>query len=174
MLGTRTFQRPDEHGASTSMAPRTALHHWTMSWAWWHQKSLMARWRSPARRARSCRISYSRAAACLSSSSCSWRCVTGLNPRDAARSASVSLSAASEPMPCLAACAWYAAGGHALRASYRIFAAWSRFPLSGGSPPVGSDPPGDNCRRPTMRARASCAARTCSNTLSTAAVGIDP
>ena len=31
MLGTRTFQRPDGPGASTSMAPRTAFHRWAMS-----------------------------------------------------------------------------------------------------------------------------------------------
>ena len=42
MLGTRTFQRPDVPGASTSMAPRTAFHRWAMSGAWRRQKSLMA------------------------------------------------------------------------------------------------------------------------------------
>ena len=50
----------------------------------------------------------------------------------------------------------------------------SRFPLSGGSPPIGSDPTGDGCRRPTTRASASCAGWWCSNTLSTAAAGIEP
>ena len=30
VLGTRTFQRPDGPGASTSMAPRTAFHRWAM------------------------------------------------------------------------------------------------------------------------------------------------
>ena len=53
MLGTRTFQRPDRPGASTSMAPRTAFHRWAMSGAWRRQKSLMARLRSAARSARS-------------------------------------------------------------------------------------------------------------------------
>ena len=33
VLGTRTIQRPDGPGASTSMAPRTAFHRWAMSWA---------------------------------------------------------------------------------------------------------------------------------------------
>ena len=46
MLGTRTFQRPDGPGASTSMAPRTAFHRWAMSGAWRRQKSLMVRLRS--------------------------------------------------------------------------------------------------------------------------------
>ena len=32
----------------------------------------------------------------------------------------------------------------------------------------------DGCRRPTTRARASCVAWRCSNTLSTAAAGMDP
>ena len=72
MLGTRTFQRPDGPGASTCMAPRTAFHRWAMSWAWWRQKSLMARLRSAARSALKGRMSSLRAAACLSSSSCSW------------------------------------------------------------------------------------------------------
>ena len=49
-------------------------------------------------------------------------------------------------------------------------------PLSalGGSPCAGSVPAGDGCRRPTTRARASCAAWRYSNTLSTAAAGMDP
>ena len=33
MFGTRTFQRPDRPGASTSMARRTAFHRCAMSWA---------------------------------------------------------------------------------------------------------------------------------------------
>ena len=55
VLGTRTFQRPDGPGASTSMAPRTAFHRWAMSGAWRRQKSLMARLPSAARSARSWR-----------------------------------------------------------------------------------------------------------------------
>ena len=117
MLGTRTFQRPDGPGASTSMAPRTAFHRWAMSGAWRRQNSLMARLRSAARRARSWRMSSSRAAACLSSSSCSWPCVVGRNPGDTLCSSSVSRSAASDRMPCLAASAWYAAGARAARVS---------------------------------------------------------
>ena len=39
----RTFQRADGPGASSLMAPLTAFHRWTMSWAWQRQKSLMAR-----------------------------------------------------------------------------------------------------------------------------------
>ena len=110
MLGTRTFQRPDE-------APRTAFHRWAMSGAWRRQKSLMARLRSAARRARSWRMSSSRAAACLSSSSCSWPCVVGRNPGDTPCSSSVSRSAASDRMPRLSASAWYAAGARAARVS---------------------------------------------------------
>ena len=117
MLGTRTFQRPDGPGASTSMAPRTAFHGWAMSGAWRRPKSLMARLPSAARSARSWRMSSSRAAACLSSSSCSWPCVVGRNPGDAPRSSSASWSAASDRMPCRAASAWYAAGAHAARVS---------------------------------------------------------
>ena len=49
VLGTRRFQRADGPGASTSMAPRTAFHRWAMSWAWRHEKSLMARLRSAAK-----------------------------------------------------------------------------------------------------------------------------
>ena len=71
MLGTRTFQRPNGPGASTSMAPRTAFHLWAMSWAWRRQKSLMARLRLAARSARKWRMSSLRVGACLSSSSCS-------------------------------------------------------------------------------------------------------
>ena len=33
VLGTRTIQRPNGPGASTTMAPRTAFHRWAMSWA---------------------------------------------------------------------------------------------------------------------------------------------
>ena len=115
MLGTRTFQRPDGPGASTSMAPRTGFHRWAMSWAWRRQKSLMARLRSAAKSGRNWRISSSRAAACLSSSSCSWPCVAGWNPGDARRSSSVSRCAASDRMPCRAASAWYASGAHAAK-----------------------------------------------------------
>ena len=113
MLGTFRFQRPDEPGAFTPMAPSTAFHRWAMSGAWRRQKSLMARLRSAARSARSWWMSSSRAAACLSSSSCSWPCVVGRNPCDATRSSPASLSAASDWMPCRAASAWYAAGAHA-------------------------------------------------------------
>ena len=102
MLGTRTFQRPDGPGASTSMAPRTAFHRWAVSGAWRRQKSLMARLRSSARSAQSWRMSSSRAAACLSSSSCSWPCVVEQNLGDAPRSSSASRSAASDRMPCRA------------------------------------------------------------------------
>ena len=42
------------------------------------------------------------------------------------------------------------------------------------SPSTGSVPARDGCRRPTTRARASCVAWRCSNTLSTAAAGMDP
>ena len=117
MLGTRTFKRPDGSGASTSMAPRTAIHRWAMSGAWRRQKSLMARLRSAARSARSWRMSSSKGAACLSSSSCSWPCVAGRNPGDAPRSLSASQSAAWDRMPCRAASAWYAAGAQAARVS---------------------------------------------------------
>ena len=103
VLGTRTIPRPDGPGASTSIAPRTAFQRWAMSWAWRCQKSLMARLRSAAKSAHKWRMSSSRAAACLSSSSCSLPCVAGLNPGDAPRSSSVSGSAASEWMPCRAA-----------------------------------------------------------------------
>ena len=174
MLGTRTFQRPDGPGAPTSMDPHTAFHGWAMSGAWRRQKTLMARLRSAARSARSWQMSSSRAAACLSSSSCSWPCVVGRNPGDTPRRSSVSRSAASDRMPCRAASAWYAAGARAARVSERRTAAGSRFPHSGGSPSAGSVPAGDGCRRPTTRARASCVAWRCSNTLSTAAAGMDP
>ena len=117
MLGTRTFQRPDWPGASTSMAPRTAFHRWAMSGAWRRQKSLMARLRSPARNARSWRMSSPRAAACLSSSSCSWPCVVGRHPGDAPGSSFASQIAASDRTPCRAASAWYAAGVHAAMVS---------------------------------------------------------
>ena len=117
MLETRTFQRPDGPGASTSMAPRTAFHRWAMSGAWRCQKSLMARLQSAARSALSSQMSSSRAAACLSSSSCSWPCVVGRNPCDAPRSSSASRSAASDRMPCRAASAWYAAGALSARVS---------------------------------------------------------
>ena len=117
VLGTRTFQRPDGPGASTPMAPRTAFHRCAMSGAWRRQKSLMARLRSAARSARSWRMSSSRGAAYLSSSSCSWPCVVGRNPGDTTRSSSVSRSAASDRMPCRAASAWYAAGAGAARVS---------------------------------------------------------
>ena len=117
VLGTRTFQKPDGPGASTSMAPRTAFHRWAMWGAWRRQKSLMARLRSAARRARSWRMSSSRAAACLSSSSCSWPCVVRRNPGDTPCSSSGSRSTASDRMPCLAASAWYAAGARAARVS---------------------------------------------------------
>ena len=117
MLGTRTFQRPDGPGASTAMAPRTAFHRWAMSGAWRRQRSLMARLRSAARSARSWRMSSSRGAACLSSSSCSWPCVVRRNPGDASRSSSASRSVASDQMPCRAASAWSAAGAHAARVS---------------------------------------------------------
>ena len=117
MLGTRTFQRHDRPGASTSMAPRTAFHRWAMSGAWRRQKSLMARLRSAARSVRSWRMSSSRAAACFSSSSCSWPCVAGRNLGDAPCSYSASQSATSDRMPCRAASAWYAAGTHAARVS---------------------------------------------------------
>ena len=117
MLGTRTFQTPDGPGAPTSMAPGTAFHRWAMSGVWRRQKSLMARLRSAATSARSWRMSSSRAAACLSSSSCSWPCVVRRNPGDAPRSSSASRSAASDRMPCRAASAWYAAGAHAARVS---------------------------------------------------------
>ena len=117
LLGTRTFQRPDGPGASTSMAPRTAFHRWAMSWAWRRQKSLMARLRSGAKSVRKWRMSSLRAAACLSSSSYSWPCVVGWNLGDAPRSSSVSRSAASDRMPCRAASARYATGAHAARVS---------------------------------------------------------
>ena len=117
MLGTRTFQRPDGPGASTSMAPRTAFHRWAMSGAWRRQNSLIARLRSAARSARSWRMSSSRAAAGLYSSSCSWPCVVGRHPGDAPRSSSARQSAASDRMPCRAASARYAAGAHAARVS---------------------------------------------------------
>ena len=117
VLWTRTFERPEGPGASTSLAPRTAFHHWAMSRAWRRQKSLMAHLRSAARSARSWQISSSRAAACLSSSSCSWPCVAGQDPGDAPRSSSASRSAASDRMPCRVASAWYAAGAHATRVS---------------------------------------------------------
>ena len=117
MLGTRTFQRPDGPGASTSMAPRTAFHRWAMSGAWRRQKSLMAHLWSAARSAQSWRMSSSRGAACLSSSSCSWPYVVGRNPGDAPRSSSASRSAASDRMPCRAASSWYATGAHAARVS---------------------------------------------------------
>ena len=117
VLETRTSQGADGPGASTWMAPHKAFHRWAMSWAWRRQKSLMARLRSAARSARNWRMSSSRAAACLSSSSCSWFCVAGGNPGDSPRSSSVSRSTASEWMPCRAAFAWYAAGAHAARAS---------------------------------------------------------
>ena len=45
-------------------------------------------------------MSCSRAAACLSSSSCSWPCVVGRNPGDAPCSCSASQSAALDRMPC--------------------------------------------------------------------------
>ena len=117
MLGTRTFQRPDGPGASTSMAPRTAFHRWAMSGAWLRQKSWMTRLRSAARSARSWQMSSSRAAACLFSSSCSWPCVVGRNPGDAPRSSSASRCAASDRMPCRAVSACYAASAHAARVS---------------------------------------------------------
>ena len=117
MLGTRTFQRPDGPGASTSMVPRTAFHRSAMSGAWQHQKSLMARLRLAARSGRSWRMSSSRAAACLCSTSYSWPCVAGRNTGDAPRSSSVSRSAASDRMPCRAVSAWYAAGAHTARVS---------------------------------------------------------
>ena len=117
MLGTRTFQRPDEPGASTSMPSRTAFHRSAMSGASRRQKSLMARLRSAARSARGWGMSSSRAAACLSSSSCSWPCVVGRGPGDAPRSSSSSRSAASDQMPCRAVSAWYDAGAHAARVS---------------------------------------------------------
>ena len=117
MLRTRTFQRPDGPRASTSMAPRMAFHRWAMSGAWWRQRSLMARLRSAAMSARSWRMFSSRAAACLSSSSCSWPCVVGRNPGDAPGSSSASRSAASDRMPCRAVSAWYAASAHAARVS---------------------------------------------------------
>ena len=117
MLGTRTFQRPDGPEASTSMVPRTVFHRLAMSWAWRRQKSLMARLRSAAKSVRNWRMSSSRAAACLSSSSCSWPCVAGWNPGDAPRSSSLSRSAPSDRMPCRAASAWYTAGSHAARVS---------------------------------------------------------
>ena len=158
MLGTRTFQRPDGPGASTWIALRTAFHRWTMSWAWQRQKSLMARLPWAARSVRRWRMSSSRAAACPSKSSCSWPCVAGWNPTNAPLSASVSRSAALEWTPWQAAFAWYAAGANAARALYRRIAAWSRFPLSGGSPPIRFDPAGDSCRRPTRGARALCGA----------------
>ena len=66
MLGTRTFQRPDEPVAPTSMAPRRGSHLWAMSWAWRRQKSFITRLRSAARTARYWRMSCLRAAACLS------------------------------------------------------------------------------------------------------------
>ena len=59
----------------------------------------------------------SRAAACLSSSSCSWPCVVGRNQGNAPSSPSASRSAASDRMPCRAASAWYAVGVHAARVS---------------------------------------------------------
>ena len=117
MLGTRTFQRPDGPGDSTLMIPRTASQRWAMSGAWRRQKSLMARLRSAARSARSWRMSSSRAAACLSSSSCSWPCVVGRNLGDAPRSSSASRSAASDRKPCRAASAWYGAGAQSARVS---------------------------------------------------------
>ena len=117
MFETRTCQRPDRPGASTSMAPRTAFHRWAMSGAWRRQKSLMARLRSAARSARSWRMSSSGAAACFSSSSCSWPCVAGRNPGNALRSSSASRSGASDQVPCRAASAWYAAGAHPARVS---------------------------------------------------------
>ena len=117
MLGTRTFQRPDGPGASTSMGPRKAFHRWAMSGAWRRQKSLMVRLRSAARSARTWRMSSPRAVACISSSSCSWPCVVGRNPGDAPRSSSASRIAASDRMPCRAASAWYTAGARAARVS---------------------------------------------------------
>ena len=116
MLGTRTIQRPDGPGASTSMAPGRAFHRWGMSCTWLHQKSVMARLQLATRSAHRWRMSSSRVAACLSSSSCSSPCVAGGNPGDAPRSYSVSPSATSDWMPCRAAFAWYAAGAHAARA----------------------------------------------------------
>ena len=73
----------------------------------------MARLRSAARSARSWRMAFSTAAACISSSSCSWPCVAGRNSCDAPLSPSVSRSAASELTPCPAAFALYTAGAHA-------------------------------------------------------------
>ena len=100
MLGTRTFQRPNRPGASTSIAPRTAFDRWAMSWACRRQKSLMARLRLAARCVCKWRMFSSRVAACLSSSSCSWPCVVRQDPGDAPCSSSVSRSAASDWMPC--------------------------------------------------------------------------
>ena len=85
---------------------RAAFHRWAMSLAWRRQNSLMARLRSAARSARKWRMSSSRAAACLSSSSCSLPCVTRRDPGDA-----------PDWMPCCAASAWYTAGAHAARVS---------------------------------------------------------
>ena len=90
----------------------------------------MAPLRSAARSVRVWRMSSSRAAACLSSSSCSWPYVAGRNPGHAPLSASVSQSAASQWMPCLAAFVRNAAGAQAARMSYRRIAAWICFPLS--------------------------------------------
>ena len=119
VLGTRTFQRPDGPGASTSMAPRTASHRLAMCWAWRRRESLMARFRSAgsSRSARRWRRCSSRVAACVSSSSCSWLCVAGRNPVDAPRSSSVSQSTALVWIPCRGASAWYTAGAHAARVS---------------------------------------------------------
>ena len=149
MLGTRTFERPDGPGASTLMTPLMAFHRWTMSLAWRPQKSLMTRLLSAARRALRWQMSSSRAPACLSSSSCSWPCMAGQNPGDAPLSASVNRSAAVEWTPCRAAFGWYAAGAQAHRASNRRIAAWSRFPLSEGSPLIGSNSARDGYWRPS-------------------------
>ena len=174
MLGTRTFQRPDGPGASTSMTPRTAFERWAMSGAWRRQKSLMARLRSAARSARSWRMSSSRAAACLSSSSCSCPCVVGQNPGDAPPApprAGAPPQTGCHAVPrlpgtplarTLPGCH---SGGPPPGAAFRS---------PGGFPSAGSVPAEDGCRHPTTRARASCAAWRCSNTLPTAAAGMDP
>ena len=166
MLETSTFQRPDGPGTSTSMATRTAFYRWAMSGAWRRQKSLMVRLRSAAKSARSWRMSPSRAAACLSSSSCSCPCVVGCVVREPER------RLGPDAMPCRVRLVrhWRARCQGVIAEDCRL----EPLPALRGSPSAGSVPAGESCRRPTTSARASCAAWRCSNTLSKAATGLDP
>ena len=66
-------------------------------------------------------------------------------------------SAASEWILCRVAFLWYAAGGHAARASYQGFAALTCFPLSVGYFSGGPIPAWEGCRCPTTGARDSFA-----------------